>query len=764
MKKRFLKQLAIGFSIAALFTYTIIYACAGGDEDWGWAFETNFTPEIFVDKSYTPLFASSDVFYNNDGYYGFDNGHNSRFNDEIVQDWATFLKGKMDMESVKFFLIDSSAVTVDKLQDFYTKKKSNPISNQWAKKIDLNDRKISSFITFLSLSKQIEIASVGDSDARWSYDPVPQKTFNNQNLIKTIENRYNTVSDKFLKNRYWFQTVKANFYSGDKQKTITFFQKTENTVPKNTLYYRALAYIAGINYKAKNYALSNYQYSQVFDKCPTMRVVSAYCFHPQEEKDWNQSLAMAKTNDEKAALWAIQGYYTDENVAIEKIAELNPNCEHLEYLLTRLITHNETELKHSLDKESEADFKKRTASISTENLKLVSKIAQAEKTAKPYLWHIAAGYLETLNGNFGQADTYFDKAEAKMPKTFLATNQVRLLRFVNNLSKIKNINSTTEKTILPDLKWLYYDLSNEVEKEKATVFRYQNADAWSKVYLSNLYKAQKNNVMAELFNRNTDFYDNETDLQAMKNFLVKENKSEIETIAEKNYVLKLYDINEYQAVMATFQNKIPEAIAFMKQTDAIQNSEFLGNPFNGNIQDCHDCDFVAYQKKKYSQLDFLTTIQTMQDKIAKNEDVYINSLLVANGFYNITHFGNARMFYETNIIGSGSQPYFFKDKTKAMITNCSLPKMYYQKAFEAAKTDEQKAKCQYMLAKCERNEYYNNKYNAIKNWWEIEDDHINFLAWNGFKNLKNNYSRTKYYKDVIDECGYFNNYVNNFKN
>jgi hypothetical protein len=68
-----------------------------------------------------------------------------------------------------------------------------------------------------------------------------------------------------------------------------------------------------------------------------------------------------------------------------------------------------------------------------------------------------------------------------------------------------------------------------------------------------------------------------------------------------------------------------------------------------------------------------------------------------------------------------------------------------------------------MLAKCERNEYYNQQYDPKKDSWEnetaVEYSKVNFLAWNGFKNLKNNYSKTKYYQDVIAECGYFKTYV-----
>lgn len=748
MKKTFLNKLFLGFSAVLLFVYGIIYACADGP--WGWAFDSNFAPETFVDKSYTPLFLSESFFYTD-----FDTEHNSRFNDEIVADWSVFLKGKMDPKSIKFFLIDSSETEIEKLQQFYNTEKKNSISNKWSKKFDLNNRKISSFITFLSLSKKIETVSVRDVNT-WSYEPVERKTFNDIKIIKTIENRYNTVSDSFLKNRYWFQTIKAYFYSGDSESAITFFQKTETTVPKNTLYYRALAYIAGLNYKSKNYALSNYQYSQVFDKCPTMRVVSAYCFRPKEEKDWKGSLELAKTNEEKAALWAIQGYYGDDEKAISEIFNLDSKSDHLHYLLTRLINKQETKIDNSFKEKSVIENKKKTKnSIPKSTIDLVVKIAQSDKTSKPYLWNVAAGYLETLNGNYSQADKYFDKAESKMPQTLFAIIQVRLLRFVNNLSKIEKIDTNNERTILKDLNWLYF----EKTKYQVSTFRYENATVWSKKYLSALYKSQNNDVMAELFYRDNSFYDNEENLQAMKVFLSKNNKTEIEKIGVSVYDVTLDDINNYQAVIATFANKIPEAISFMKKTNKLQDAKFYGNPFNGSIKDCHDCDHLAYQKKKYSQIDFLTTLKTMQDKIDKGEDVYTNSLLLGNAFYNITHFGNARLFHETNIAGYGYSPYDFRDKIRNKITDCSHAKMYYQKALTFAKTDEQKAKCYYMISKCERNNYYNEKYKTDESLWEMHNSKFNFIAWDGFKTLKKDYSQTKYYQEVIDECGYFRTYI-----
>lgn len=783
MKRIFLNRLFLVSSASLLFVYGIIYACGGGD-DWDYfGYNSNFTPETFADKSYTPLFLSGGIFYG----IGYDTEHNSRFNNDIQADWETYLKGKANPGTISYFLIGPDKPSsyedrdkplenkpeIEQLHVFYKTKKENKASLKWGKKISLKDEKIKNFIEFLYLAQKIETVSLGGD--YWSYDPVVAKTFDDQKMIQSIENVYNTTSDAFLKNRYWFLTVKARFYSNDKQKAVLFFNKTEASVPKNTLYYRALSYVAGINYKQKKYAVSNYLYAQAFDKCPEMRVVTAYSFHPQNDADWNKSLAMAKNNKEKAALWAIHGYYKDEKQAIEKIYDLDPKSEHLNYLVTRLVNKQEQEINNSFQQKAEENVpvKQQTiaenksenqAKLNKSAFDLISKISAAGNTERPYVWDLVLGYLQTLKGDYTSADKNFDKAEKILPKTELAGYQLRLLRFVNNLSKIDKLTDKNEKTILADLNWLYYELPKTYKGQE---FRYQNAVSWSRSCLSTLYREKGNPVMAEIFgesrysywNDGNAFYDNEKVLLDMKAFLAKPNKSEIENIGAGVYSLKLKDINNFQAVQATFKNKIPEAIAFMQQTDSVQYSQFLGNPFNGSIKDCHDCDHVAYQKKKYSQIDFLNTIKSMQDKLTQKEDVYTNSLLLGNAFYNITHFGNGRTFYETSIVGSGSSPYTFRDSMKKMITNCDIPKMYYQKALEAATTKEQKAKCIYMIAKCERNEYYNNKYNGLKNWWEADDDKINFIAWNGFKTLKKDYSDTKYYQDVIAECGYFNTYI-----
>lgn len=752
MKKASLKKLLITFSALTLIGYGTILACADSDY-WGWSADSNFSPETFVDQSYAPLFFSSDFFYK----IGYDTQHPSRFNSEIIKDWSGYLENKIKEKDLNYFLTDSSSADVSDLALYYKKGKANKATKKWSSIIPLEDGKIKDFVLFLSDAQIVETYSTHRFDS-WSYDPAQKPaSITDNHLLKSIESKYRNHTDSFLKNRYWFLTIKSHFYSKNKEAAIKFFNSTHHLVPKNSLYYRALSYMAGIEYARKNYAKSNYLYSQVFDKCPAMRVVAAYSFHPQQQSDWKQALSMAKTPSDKAALWAIQGYYNDPEKAISEIYKLQPLSPHLDYLLTRIINIEEHKIAHLYQDKSLPELKKATKdSISKSKFKLVSRIAAAEKTDKPYLWNLAAGYLETLTANYQKAEHYYEKAKSTMPKTPLAIHQVRLLRFINSLSKINQPSELHQKSLLEDLKWLYFELPNS----NIESLRYQNATAWSKKYLAALYRLQNNSAMVELFDPNPNFYDDDSLLSEMKNFLSKAKPTELEKIAIQNYHISLADINYFLAVKATYENKIPLAISLIKESGPHQKTILPGNPFLGGIKDCHDCDHRATQKKKYSSLEFLLTLKSLQENIHKKSDVYNNSLLLANAFYNISFFGNARVFYQGKIAGSASTPDMFRKPIRLLTTNTTLAKNYYQQAFEAAKNNQQRAKMHYMLAKCERNDYYNTKYYETgKTAWEIADDSINFIAWQGFKNLKDKYAKTPFYKEVINECGYFRTYV-----
>lgn len=742
MMSNSLKKWLVGFSLLTGVTYTVIYACADGF--WGYQYQSSFTPETYVDKSYTPLFFSDEMFYN----IGHDTEYTSRFNNDIVQEWDGYLDGKIKKEDLAYLILkDSAKAELNNLYEAAFAKKSLKYADR---KIALKDKKVKNFLEFMYYAKMIEEhATVAYN--YWDYEN-RQVSYVAPEVIREVENKFTKATDAFLKNRYWFQVMKAYFYSDSKQQAIVFFEKTKAQVPQNVLYYRALSYIAGVYYKDKDYVKANYLYSVVFDKCPQLRVVTAYNFHPQEQSDFDAALQLAKSNDEKAALWALLGYYADERKAIDAIYQLNPKSEHLEYLLTRLVNKEETELNGEEFKSVKEYKKVVKEKLNKESLALLNKIAGEEQTLKPYLWNIAAGYLNIFNGDYALAEKQFAKAESKAPKTELSAKQLRLLKLINTLSRQNVMNADAESKLLTDLNWLYHECPKSDYYEP---FRYTKALGWSKKYIAALYKTQKNGIMTELFDRDNKYYLTGANQEAMKTFLMRNKKSPWEQLAVSIYDVTLSDIYEYQAVMSAYTNKIEQAIAFMEKSEKGKEVILEGNPFNGKIKDCNDCDHQAYQKVKYTKLSFLQKLKEMQDKVTKGEEVYSNSLLLANAFYNMTYYGNARSFYYSNIMDQGGN--YIDEDYKPYLLNPALANSYYKKAFEAAANPEQKAKCVYMMAKCERNAFYTDNYHT--NRYDYRQPEVHFLAWNGFKKLKAEYSNTQYYKEVINECGYFQKYL-----
>jgi len=244
MKTKTLVKLLIASSLFIIISVSIVLACAGGDEYWfGYS---NFAPEPHADESYTPLFYDEyNMFYD----IMYDGGYIDRFNDEIVKDWKGYLAGNMSDANITTLLFDEkSEKIIDDLYAFETKKVKIGNYNEWNTKTRLDNNEVKSFIEFLYLAKQIQKSSINTFDP-WDYENTEKPEAVGSGLINLVKNKYQSESNPFLKDRYWFQTMKAYFYSDISQDANSFFEKTRNEVPKNTLYYRAMSYLAGI---AKN--------------------------------------------------------------------------------------------------------------------------------------------------------------------------------------------------------------------------------------------------------------------------------------------------------------------------------------------------------------------------------------------------------------------------------------------------------------------------------------------------------------------------------
>jgi hypothetical protein len=140
-------------------------------------------------------------------------------------------------------------------------------------------------------------------------------------------------------------------------------------------------------------------------------------------------------------------------------------------------------------------------------------------------------------------------------------------------------------------------------------------------------------------------------------------------------------------------------------------------------------------------------IEMKRIAIQKPNEAAQNYFLMANGFYNITYFGNSGDYLSGSIYGSF---YNCTAPVDSPVYTEDMALKYYLLAREKSSDPEFKAKCTFMAAKCEQNHFFAAR---------PENYAGDFRAGDYFAELKKNYSKTKYYSEVIRECGYFRTYL-----
>ena len=742
---QYFKKCVILFSVFITSCIVIIIACSGID----FTYYSHFSPEVSdIDSSFEPMFISEELFYN---YSEFEY-YSQRFNTNIIDEWSVYLEDRIPIKEIEYFLLDNNSTK--EINELYANVQNSNKSGILNSRFSVIDSKVKGFIQFLYFAKQIEAISLQQLGV-WDIEHGMKRFYASPEIIAELENRYHIESDPFLKNRYWFQVAKAKYYSIDKSSIISFFDKTKETVKKNNLYYRALSYVAGAHYKQRNYTLSNYLYSIVYYNCKEMRSIAAYNFHPQEQSDFDSSLQLASNKNEKIALWTLYGYYADELKAIREISKLDTKNEHIDFLLAHFINNEEKRLNSEAELKNAVEYKNvLKENVNPEAVLLIDSIARQENTSRPFLWYMGAGYFQILAGNYKLADLYLEKSSKLISNKPLAVNQIRLLQLVNNILRIDSITKQHEEKLVSELDWLYNKCPNDSIKS----FRYNHTVSWSKYYLSSLYKSQGNHVFSEILSPSTNYYINQNNIDKMIEYFTKKDMSSWDSILIGQYEFTLSDLYDYVSIKNTYiyPENLDKAIYFMELSQH-SNDTLDCDPFLGRIKDICECTEGNIPNIRFTKLDLLRRMKDLQLLIAKGERTYEHYLALGNAFYNITYFGNSREFYFNAIINNYG--IYIDPLYKSWLLNSSIANTYFNNALQVANNNEQKALCVYMMSKCERNTFYTERYYEDGFLRDSYNQDTNYLAWNGFVKLKNEYSHTSFYKQVIKECGYFKSYI-----
>jgi len=744
--KNFLKSVLFSVSVVLFFVF-----CAGGDDfnnGYGRGYEHSlFAPELIQEKKLEPFFRTSSSLY-----YG-DDAKTQGFYKQNVTDWYNYFDEQLDTTSIKEILYSSTLPQIDTLI-FFLKNPNSQISERLRKKAILSyadKEKSLDFLFYLGFALRCEIFANHGND-NWNYAIVIFK--GNELLLKLIKGgvRQGTnVKSLFIKERYLFQVIRLLYFNEDYTGCEAFFMKNKATfTPNSSIYYRALGYVAAALYKRKEYSTSNYYYSLIFENCELMKETALWSFHPQEEKDFKASLILAKNNKEKATILFMMGYMNDAIRAIKEISVLNINSPYLDVLLTRAINIEEENILNHSVKEL-VDKKPNFVLIQTIQKGLI--YPQNKKNA---VWHLALGYLYSLSNDLKNAEMQFEQAESKSTDELLKKS-INLYRAINKIKAQTILNEKTETEILPSIRLI-------LENDTDVYLRKNLAVQWLSSRFSMIYKQQKEYLKAECWQTHSVefYYEDYENLGKTIKFINTPAKNDYEKLLKKMYAFSKDRLVETQAIINVYNDNVPESIIKLESNVKAGSDTLLGDPFIIHPKDCHDCDHEADQKEKFTILSFLKRMDNKKkesDRLINVEEKARLLFEVANAYYNITNFGNARIFYETGIAFNYDINFDYLDyqsdeersKLKSKIYDCQLAAKYYKKALEMSNNKEFKAMCTFMLAKCEQNEFYRIRPKGHKG---------DFKAGKYFAELETNYKLTKYYQEIIHECGYFDTYIN----
>lgn len=758
LKQGISKKFLLIFSLSTLSVGGVVWACA----DYGYSDDySSFSPEAFVAKEYTPFFYSDFSTYYTKDYSFKDDNTNTRYNDQIVKEWYDYFGQQLSKTDLQYLLLKASAKGIDSVyQNFKGKINVLPDSMPQLKKQKLDKKLVNSFFEYLSLAKSAEEFSANYQEY-YGWDEKPNYTAP-KSMEVSLLTAFQKTKDTFVKQRLWFQLVRYYYFlersTGVKpikdSQLIKAFDMYKDTFPKNMIYYRTLGYVAGRHYLAKDYATSNYLFSLCYNYSSEMKIPAKWAFHPNEEADWKQALAMTKTKEEKITLWHLLGIYFDTERAIPEIVALDPKSEKLDLLLSRVVNITET------SRSGYWGGKEDSTKTLRKNTALVSGIALKNNTSKPYFWNLAAGYLNFMSKNYAQAAKFYQAAKTQLPKdNQLIMAQYKILDWGLYIRQLKKIDAKAEAKMVEPLNWFA-----RLKEGKDTIpdLRFYQSLNESLEIISSLYKKQGDPLKANIFRNYNEFYSNNQQIESLKALMQKGNQTAFEKAMLQYYPYKLEDLYFFQATALVYQEKLDEAIALLAKTKE-QSNVLLGNPFNMRLNDCHDCDHQMAQSKKFTSMSMLKMMKNLKEEITAGKNVYNNAYLLANAYYNITHYGNARTFYESQLTDSySSYAAGIPAPFRRMFLSGKIAEKYYLIAREATKSKEQKARCTFMASKCERNESYNSSYelpeNQGKGSWSINTNEVYFGRY--FAVLKQQYADTRFYQEALSECGYFNKYVN----
>jgi len=766
-------------SIGCFFAFVAIILACGPEADPYDYYVSFFNNNLENDQQYK-AFRYTDLLFT---YEDEEPANEQQIN---AAEWAAYLGKSVQATDVMAAMYKLGAKTDSVLYIGYLNQKGNLpdslTSNTFLKAIVSNR----------SALKYYRFAKAAEKLANFTYNPWEPKPIDTIGL-RTQGNAAlalaGTEKDKFIQLRYYYQAQRLLHYGAEYAQASAIYDR--HIAPVNTFSHVAgwaLALKAGELRRLKDTVRAAYLFTRVFAQYPERRL-QAYRNIQFLNVKTAAIVPLATNATEKASIYAV-GAFARPDIdinALKQVYALAPTSPLVGVLLTREV--NKLEEKYLTDKvvkntvplfafdATMRGAKTNQMPVYIEQLKAFGKQLAAEnKYPEPTLGILVAAYLAWMEGDItGGSATLKALYGQKLKPRF--EDQKQIVQLLLTAQSIQKYNRVNEGILLPSLQWLDKKVKAEAKSDsimagwegfKPSPFANAERDFYQYI-LAPVYLKQQDTTMAALAFANTPsegFWQSSLHSVNVRTIvrwkIVSPPNPYVSFLMSRISWLKPDFYNELLGTTYLREHQYNRAINAFKRVepkviDSV-NADTKADPFIELIND-YPKVYTYGKGKGYNKLQFAEAMAALQQKL-KTDPANAASYYykIATGLYNTSHYGNA--WYLISYSWSDQDfchptgNYYDADHIRALNAE-----EYFLIARRFCKTEEFKAKCTYMAAKCRQKQAIQPEYGA-PNFDELNKIFEQQLRGNDlFTDLKTNYKKTAFYKKALSECSYLKDFI-----
>ncbi|MEL7119633.1 MAG: hypothetical protein AAFO07_09335 [Bacteroidota bacterium] len=590
-------------------------------------------------------------------------------------------------------------------------------------------------------------------------------------LIQAGLDDFMQIKSHYIKLRYAYQIIRLAHYSKDYRAVLRLH---DYMMPKidnepSLIDYWIMGHRAGALRALGDNVEASYLYSLIFNNCPSKRESAFQSFYIKTDEEWDECIQMCKTDAERAGLHALRAYESRSRAVeeMEKIYAYNANDPNLEPLIVNEIKELEEDLLGVEFNDKKAINKRRynrprpgSEEYIIQLTDFAKRLADEQRVERTQFWRMAQAYLELIKGDYYASNKTFELAEKKLKDPILK-EQIAIFRTVLDISQISYIE--------------YLDNPDSIENKIANILvdekifgRYRYFPDLLQDKLSYLYDKSDNPGKAFIVKYRIDALKpnpQEEIVDSLINIAKEDDISRLERIMVSDDESKplLNDLIAMKATLQLSNFQVEAALETMKEMSDRADWANYGvfNPFLERFDDCIYCA-IPDTLRNYNKGELLEKLISMEYSAKASAETGAQTFYeLGMAYYNMSYYGYAWKAMDYFRSGASWSPYRTRDDQFVFnyldfpfgnreMMDCRKAKENFQRTLLLSSEPELRAKAMFMIAKCDRNEFYTKK-----------SDRSIGRSYEYFDRLHKDHSDTEFYKYIIQECKTLDWYVRN---